>query len=190
MKTFFSEHINIADREFIRGLKGGDEAITRQFFYQEIVGVLHKIRVEMLECAVPLDEMVSELYLYLSRDDWHKLDGFDSKNGCRLRSWMIPVAWRYFMKNRERLLNSENPDCAPSAFKDHADDDLRIQVAIDVNAVLAMMPNRRYAEIIRLLILEGFDASDVAVMLGIKVANVYNLKHRALTQFVELYGRR
>ena len=68
--------------------------------------------------------------------------------------------------------------------------DLRIQIAIDVNAVLRKMQNRRYADIIRLLLIEGYPSQDVAEMLGMKVANVYNLKHRAIVQFIELYGQR
>ena len=52
------------------------------------------------------------------------------------------------------------------------------------------MSNRRYAEIIRLLIVEGYGARDVADMLDMKVENVYNLKHRAIVQFIEQYGRR
>ena len=52
------------------------------------------------------------------------------------------------------------------------------------------MQNRRYADIIRLLLIEGYPAQDVAEMLGMKVSNVYNLKHRAIVQFIELYGQR
>jgi len=38
--------------------------------------------------------------------------------------------------------------------------------------------------------MEGYAAQDVADMLGCKVENVYNIKHRAIVQFIELYGRR
>ena len=69
-------------------------------------------------------------------------------------------------------------------------DDLRIQIAIDVNAVLSRMPNQRYEEIIRLLLIEGYSSQDVADMLDMKVENIYNLKHRSINQFIELYGQR
>ena len=115
-----------------------------------------------------------------------KLDGFDGKNGCRLRTWMIPVAWRYFMSIRERLLRTENIDDNTGVIRDSIRDDLRIQIAIDVNAVLSKMPNQRYAEIIRLLLIEGYASQDVADMLDLRVENIYNLKHRAINQFIEL----
>ena len=184
------KQLNSQDAIFIEALRNGNNTTCQQFFYNEIGGILHKIRMEVFRGNVDFDEMVSELYLYLSRDNWSRFDGFDGKNGCRLRTWMIPVAWRYFMSIRERLLHTENTEDNPGAIRDYANDDLRIQIAIDVNTVLSKMPNQRYAEIIRLLLIEGFSAQDVADMLDVKVENVYNLKHRAIVQFIELYGKR
>lgn len=192
METSVKNHKQFYNQDviFIEALRDGNNTICRQFFYKEIGGILHKIRMEVFRGNVDLNEMVNELYLYLSRDNWEKLDGFDGKNGCRLRTWMIPVAWRYFMSIRERLLHTENIEDNPSAIMDYLNDDLRIQIAIDVNAVLSKMPNQRYAEIIRLLLIEGYAAQDVADMLDMRIENVYNLKHRAITQFIELYGQR
>ncbi|MBP3288100.1 MAG: sigma-70 family RNA polymerase sigma factor [Muribaculaceae bacterium] len=184
------KQLNETDAIFIKALKMGNNEISRQFFYKEIGGILHKIRMEVFRGNVDFDELVSELYIYLSRDNWTKFDGFDGKNGCRLRTWIIPVAWRYFMSIRERLLKTEKIDDNSGVIKDSIRDDLRIQIAIDVNAVLSRMPNQRYAEIIRLLLIEGYASQDVADMLDMKVENIYNLKHRAINQFIELYGRR
>lgn len=184
------KQLNKLDACFIEALRNRDNRICHKFFYEEIGGILHKIRMDMFRGSIDLDEMVSELYLYLSQENWAKLAGFDGKNGCRLRTWMIPVAWRYFMSIRERLLNTENTDEYLCAVGDPTNDDLRIQIAIDINAVLSRMPNERYAEIIRLLLIEGYASQDVADMLDMKVENVYNLKHRAIAQFLELYGQR
>lgn len=181
--------LNETDDIFIEALKNGNNEVSRQFFYKEIGGILHKIRMEVFRGNVDFDELVSELYLYLSRDNWTKLDGFDGKNGCRLRTWMIPVAWRYFMSIRERLLRTEKIDDNSGVIRDSVRDDLRIQIAIDVNAVLSRMPNVRYAEIIRLLLIEGYASQDVADMLDLRVENIYNLKHRAINQFIEMYQR-
>ena len=184
------KQLNETDAIFIETLRKGNNEVIRQFFYKEIGGILHKIKMEVFRGNVDFDELVSELYLYLSRDNWTKLEGFDGKNGCRLRTWMIPVAWRYFMSIRERLLRTENIDENSGVIRDSVRDDLRIQIAIDVNAVLSRMPNQRYAEIIRLLLIEGYASQDVADMLDMRVENIYNLKHRAINQFIELYGQR
>ncbi|MGN0223084.1 MAG: sigma-70 family RNA polymerase sigma factor [Muribaculaceae bacterium] len=190
MKTEQVGSLNEMDARFIAGLKSGDSAVCREFFYNEIVGVLQKVRIQVFRGLVDFDEMVSELYLYLSRNGWSKLDGFDGQNGCRLRSWMIPVAWRFFVDAYDRLMHvvADDADAEKMAYAD-VSDDLRIQVAIDVNAVLERMPNERYAEVLRLLLVDGYDAQDVAAMMGVKVENVYNLKHRAIRQFIEMYGR-
>lgn len=184
------KQLNETDAIFIKALKMGNNEISRQFFYKEIGGILHKIRMEVFRGNVDFDELVSELYLYLSRDNWSRFDGFDGKNGCRLCTWMIPVAWRFFMSIRERLLRTEKIDDNSGVIRSSVRDDLRIQIAIDVNAVLSRMPNQRYAEIIRLLLIEGYASQDVADMLDMRVENIYNLKHRAINQFIELYGQR
>lgn len=185
-----TKQLNETDACFIKALRNGNNRICHKFFYEEIGGILHKIRMEVFHGSIDFDEMVSELYLYLSQDNWAKLAGFDGKNGCRLRTWMIPVAWQYFMSIRERLLRTEKIDDNSSVIRDSLRDDVRIQIAIDVNAVLSRMPNERYAEIIRLLLIEGYASQDVADMLDLRVENIYNLKHRAINQFIELYGRR
>lgn len=95
-----------------------------------------------------------------------------------------------FISKRECLIKSDRSSEKSGTLSCSTNDDLRIQIAIDVNAILTKMPSQRYAEIIRLLLIEGFAPKDVADMLGMKVDNVYNLKHRAITQFMELYGDR
>lgn len=188
MDFFNNKQLNTQDANFIRGLKNHDEKISRQFFYHEIGGILHRIRAEVFRNSVDFDELVNELYLYLSQDDWSKFDGFISKNNSRLRTWMIPVAWRFFIKSRECFITSDTTSGVTREAV--SNDDLRIQIAIDVNATLSKMPNKRYSEIIRLLLIEGYAAQDVADMLNMRVENVYNLKHRAITQFIDLYGQR
>lgn len=184
------KHLNHDDVLFIEALRNGDNELCRRFFYGEIGGVLHKIRADLFQCRVEFDELVNELYLYLSRDGWAKIDSFNGNNGCRLRTWMISVAWRYFIRIRERLMHSTTAPDESATADGLYDDDMRIQIALDVNAVLAKMPNRRYAEILRMLLIDGYAPSDVADMLGTKLANVYNLKHRAIIQFMEVYGDR
>lgn len=68
-------------------------------------------------------------------------------------------------------------------------DELKIRIAIDVNAVLERMTNQRYSEMLRLLVIEGYTASEVAEMLDMKIDDVYNLKHSAIKQFIEIYGK-
>lgn len=68
MKDFIDKSIGERDGWFLAGLRRGDPAVCREFFYREIAGILHRIRMEVYHGRVDFDEMVSELYLFLSRD--------------------------------------------------------------------------------------------------------------------------
>ncbi len=173
------------DSKYINGLRSGDPAITRRFFYREIGGVLARIRSELFGGRVPYDELVNELYLYLSARSWARLDGFRGEKCCRLRTWAVPLAWRFFCNCAGRLTSTEVPDSTDDSL-DEAH--IRIQAAIDVRATLAAMPSRRYSELLRLLLIEGYRPDEVGSMTGTGTANVYNLKNRAIRQFVAIYG--
>ena len=50
------------------------------------------------------------------------------------------------------------------------------------------MPNKRYVQVLQWMLVEGYDADEVATKLNTTAANVYNIKHRAIVQFVEVYN--
>ena len=188
-KTVERESHRKCDAELITRLKEGDKEGIERFFYEEILGILKRIQSKIFQGRVELDDLMIELYLYLNENNWRRLDCFDGRNNCRLRTWMIPVAWRFFVVKRYTFDEIKSADNRLFPLSAYSDDELRIQIAIDVNAVLDRMPNKRYSEILRLLIIEGYAASDVADMLNLKVDNVYNFKHRAIKQFIKLYGK-
>lgn len=172
------------DTLYIDGLRRGDPALTHLFFYREIEGVLSRIRAELFGGRVPYDELVNEFYLHLSARSWSRLDEFRGERLCRLRTWAVPVAWRFFCASAGRLCSRE----ASGPAESWGEDDLRLQAAIDVRATLAAMPSQRYAEVLRLLLLEGYRPEEVGDMTGTRTDNVYNLKARAIRQFVRVYG--
>ena len=62
------------------------------------------------------------------------------------------------------------------------------EIAIDVNTTFERMPNKRYVQVLQWMLVEGYDADEVATKLNTTAANVYNIKHRAIVQFVEVYN--
>ena len=160
-----------------------DEEIIVGFFYGELRGMLETIRYKVFNGRVEYDEMVSELYLFLAQDDWRRIRTFDARNGCSLRTWLSTVAWRFFLGHRKWFssLPGECPEecpCYPSKG---------VVDRVDVRMVLEAMPNHRYAEAVNLLILRGYEAKEVAELWQTNVANVYNIRHRAIDQFRECY---
>jgi DNA-directed RNA polymerase specialized sigma24 family protein len=65
-----------------------------------------------------------------------------------------------------------------------------VDIRMDIEKVMKMMPNRRYAEVLKLNLYYGYSAEDIAVILDTTVSNVYNIKHRAIVQFVETFKSR
>ena len=177
----------ISDTEYIAGLKSGNNHITESFFYGLCNYLLNDIRFSLMDGHVDYDELVNELFIYLSTDNWHKLDTFAGINGCSLCSWVTRITWRYFFKQRERLLGKVVFDITDIQVG-NTSDNLDTEIAMDVNTTFERMPNKRYVQVLQWMLVEGYDAVEVATKLNTTAANVYNIKHRAIVQFVEVYN--
>ena len=177
----------ISDTEYIVGLKRSDNHITESFFYGLCNYLLNDIKYSLMEGNVDYDELANELFIYLSKDNWHKLDTFAGINGCSLNSWVTRITWRYFFKQRERLLGKVVLDIT-DIQAGNTSDNLDTEIAMDVNTTFERMPNKRYVQVLQWMLVEGYDADEVATKLNTTVANVYNIKHRAIVQFVEVYN--
>lgn len=186
--------VNHIDAEIIVGLKSSDSAIrdfyVNRLFYKELKPLLCTIQYSLFKGTVDYDELVNDLYIHLSRNNWSALDSYRGDNQARLSSWVSKVAWHYFMNSYRRLSRVlPDEDGVLESMKPYAvvsDDDIRM----DIEDVLKLMPNRRYAEVLKLNLYYGYPAEDIAVLMNTTVSNVYNIKHRAVMQFISIYGRR
>lgn len=186
----FSKRTKIySDNDYISGLKRGDSNVIQSFFYSLCSFTLNDIRWSLMQGRIDYDELVNELYLYMSVDNWHKLDTFEGKNNCTLKSWMVRLAWRFFMQQRTRLLCEGSPsDYGNRKDIDVSEDSLNLEIAMDVELTFKRMPNKRYVQVLKWMLVDGYDADEVAELLDTPVSNVYNIKHRAIVQFVETYN--
>lgn len=178
---------NISDKEYITGLKGSDNRITESFFYGLCSYTLNDIRFSLMQNVIEYDELVNELFLYLSKENWHKLDTFAGINGCSLSSWVVRVAWRFFMNQRERLLGTVTESVEDMQIGDTTVN-LDADIAMDVESTFSRMTNERYVQVLKWMLVDGYSADEVAIRLDTSISNVYNIKHRAIVQFVEVYN--
>lgn len=178
---------DITDAEYAAGLKRNDSEIIKSFFYGLCNYLLNDIKYSLMEGRIDYDELVNELYMYLSKDNWHRLDTFAGLNGCSLRSWVTRVAWRFFLKQRDRLLGRSCQDVEEYPLA-ATTDALDTEILMDVTSTFERMPNERYVQVLKWMLVEGYDAEEVAVKLTTTVSNVYNIKHRAIVQFIETYN--
>ena len=187
----FSKRTKVySDNEYISGLKRGDTDVIKSFFYSLCSYTLNDIRWSMMQGRIDYDELVNELYLYISAGNWHKLDTFEGKNNCTLRSWMVRLAWRFFMQQRPRLLfEGCLSEYEIGNGMEEPEDSLNLEIAMDVESTFKRMSNTRYVQVLKWMLIDGYDADKVAKFLGTPLSNVYNIKHRAIVQFVETYNR-
>lgn len=170
----------MTDKEIIQGLIGRDNCVTREFFYEKCRPLLSAIMRCVFNHRVEYDEMVSELYDYLMQDDCSKLRQFQYRSS--IYQWMKVVATRFFIRKRVELI--EHPSNEPLYEVDRStapvDTSGTLAMKLDVAMLLAIMQNRRYADVIRHLILNEEAPEEYAASIGVSVDNLYNIKRRAM----------
>lgn len=185
----------MTDQEIIQGLLDRDNRITEQFFYVGCRPLLTVVMRLVFSYPVEYDEMVGELYRYLMEDDGARLRQFRYRS--TLYQWMKVVATRFFVRYRDTLIEnvSKEPHYEHGGEADAVDTANRTADVIDLRRLLDMMDNRRYADVIRRLVLEDADPARYAAEIGVTVDNLYNIKKRAMAALARIatkyysYGR-
>lgn len=184
----------MTDKEIIQGLINRDNRITHLFFFDRCRPLLSSIMRHVFSYPVDYREMVSLLYDYLVADDCAKIRQFQYRSS--LYQWLKVVATRFFISHRNAVIEESSKE-PPYEKRDDEEVDTASELSdrMDVRALLSMMNNRRYADAIRRLVLEGVDPSLYAVEIGVSVDNLYNIKRRAMAAFAQIaikyysYGR-
>ena len=169
------------DRQIIEALIAHDEQVTKQFLFESCRPLFVSIINQVFSYRVDYDEFVNEFYLHLMENDARRLRMFEGRSS--IYSWIKTVAIRYFIAKRNggMSLTVQTGDDNDASNKTAA--------AMDMESLLSQMPNKRYALVIRRLILQGAESHEVADELGVTVDNLYNIKKRALTNLMQIARR-
>ena len=173
-------------REIVDALIGRDAQVTEQFFFNDCRPLFVSVIRHVFSYEVDYDEFVNEFYIYLMEDDARRLRQFEGRSS--IFQWMKIVAIRYFIAKRNRMIDS-NPrtplfDRVANIADQSRDDES--DARMDVEYLLAKLPNRRYAYVIRRLVLDDAEPQVVAQELGVEVFNLYNIQKRAIKALTEL----
>lgn len=170
----------MTDREIIQGLIEKDDGVTREFFFGTCRPLFCSIIGQLFCYDVDYDEFVNELYVYLMDDDARKLKEFEYRSS--VYTWLKILAIRYFIKKRDRLIDDSplKPLYEEPVQSDEKEDGLTAES--DLERLLSLMPNDRYAYVIRKLVLDDCEPEGLADEMGITTANLYNIKRRAMAQ--------
>ena len=160
------------DRQIVDALLRHDAFVTRLFFYRNLRPLLLSLiqRLGRDGQRWEYDEMVNELYALLLADDGRRLRTFTFS--CSLYQWLKVVALHHLTAKTDSVV-------IDSVSKEPL-------YERDVERLLSQMPNQRYATVLRRLTLEGYSNEELAREMDVNIANLYNIKRRAMAQLSEV----
>jgi hypothetical protein len=174
------------DQQIIDALVARDDRVTRQFFFQSCRPLFLSIIRNVFTYEVDYEEFVNEFYLYLMENDSYRLRQFEGRSS--LYQWMKVVAIRYFIAKRDSMIDMAPKNSLSDSVvqRERVDVERSMMAKMDVEYLLSRMPNRRYAYVIRRLVLQEADPMVVAQELETNVDNLYNIKKRAIAALTEV----
>lgn len=176
----------MTDGQIIDALIARDEFVTRQFFFRNCRPLFLSIIRNVFSYEVDYDEFVNEFYIYLLENNSYRLKQFEGRSS--IYQWMKVVAIRYFIAKRDRLIEdeSEEPLIDRAAKTASVNQESKTGAMVDIENLLKLMTNRKYAYVIRRLVLHDAEPKIVAEELRTNVDNLYNIKKRALASLTDL----
>lgn len=176
----------LSDKQIVDGLLAGNNGVVQYFFYKKCSKVFEYIIDSVFDGNVEYDELVSELYIYISEDNWKKLKLFKYRSS--LVTWVSVVATRFFIKKRNELIERE------SSEELMLKNDIAVSPVIsrneNVQQALQSMPSERYKMVLYRLYFDNIKPVALAEEMGINVDNLYNIHRRALAQLKLHIGRK
>ena len=171
----------MTDQEIIQGLIDRNERITQDFFFRRCQPLIFALISKFYPQGADYDELVSELYLHLMENDARRLRQWEGRSS--IYQWLKMVARNFFLDkiNRERVIETETDKRLLNKANDYATADNSANEAVmDVAAILDLIENDNYRLVLQKHVIEGMSFDDLEKVTGIKKANLYNIKKRAL----------
>ncbi len=174
------------DQEIVTAILNGDKDMVSYFLDIKCHKMLIYIIRSVFDGRIEEEELKHELFLYLGKDDWHKLRTFDYRS--KLTTWLSTVATRFFVKKRNKLIESESTE-AQINKNECFDESSKIENIMDVREAVSLMPNERYKPVITFLYFRDLKFEEAAKELNTSIDNLYNLHRRALNQLKLILSR-
>ena len=177
-----------SDRQIVEGILQHDKHLIEYFFQKKCSGLFAYILLNVFDGNIDRRELISELYLFMAKDDWQVFRKFQYRSS--LMTYVSVVAVRFFQKKRAALIDSEQMEELNDKMRHGYNWDLSIEQRIDIREALKKMPNERYRKVIELLYLKDVHPELLAEEMNVTVDNLYNIHRRALVQLRLVMGRK
>lgn len=183
------------DYNIVNAILARNREVTRQFLYVKCYPLFKSVFDNYYTDCESCIEFINEIYIHLMTPNPKtgecKLQSF--KFGSSLITWLKTVAVfycyeRYRRKQKITFVEEKN-DGGTEAYDRYPQSESSINEEgyslgdYDMEALLNLMPNKRYGMIIRMLYVEGLTNEETANALQLGMANFYNLHSRAKQQF-------
>lgn len=188
------------DRMIVNAILLRDQKITQQYLYIKCYPLFKSVFDNYYTDCLSCMEFINEIYIHLltpKDTGLCKLQTFQF--GSTLTTWLKTVAVYYCYEHYRRKQKisfveekKETDSYQGDRFNQYAAS-MYVEDSImskdDLEAILSLMPNKRYSMIIRLQYLEGMTNEETASALQMSMDNFYNKHMRAKKQFNEIINK-
>ena len=177
----------LTDRQLIGRVIANDEAAIGFVFYRKYESLL-KLNAQKTAISKGLvyEDLVQDLFLYLSKNNWEKLRKYDPK--YPFASWFTVISYRFF-KDCARSLIDSSENLPMDDMGDHPIPALNSPqtnlIMMDIKKALDKLTPPRDREILKALLLDEMEPADVAEKYDVTVDNLYNIKRRAIAKLAQ-----
>lgn len=185
MKIDYSSY---TDRQLVDGILNKDKPLIKYFFTEKCSGLLAYILMAVFDGSIDKRELVSELYLFMARNDWQVFRKFQFRS--RLMTYVSVVSVRFFINKRAQLIDLPSSNSLNNQKEQTHSIVLSIDQRIDIREALKRMPNERYRKVIEMLDLQDVRPELLAEEMNVTVNNLYNIHRRALVQLRLIMDRK
>lgn len=175
----------LSDRQFVADLLANNGKALECLLYDRFRRLL---RFNAMKAApnVPVDDLVQELYLYLSSDNWARLRRYDPD--LPFNRWLSVVSYRFFKDFSLRMIDSRR-QIPITTIEDqqllNAGTSQMNHIMMDIQQGLDKLEPPRDREILTALLLHDEEPQAVADRFNVTVDNLYNIKRRALARLIQ-----
>lgn len=176
----------MTNQEIIHRLINRDETITQEFFFHKCQPIIFSIISRYYPSGADYDELANDLYLHLMENDARCLRMYEGRSS--IYQWLKIVAKNFFLDKlyRDNWIEYESDSRLLDKAKELLTDNSVHEAAMDVAAIIDQIDNERYRLVIQKHVIEGMDFDDLEKLTGIKKANLYNIKMRAMKKIKEI----
>jgi len=175
------------DAQLVAELLAGNEGALHYVFYDHFNPLL---KMNAYKAAgtkqVEYDDLVQELYLYLSDNDWEKLRKYNPERP--FINWFSVVSYRFFKDFSCSMIDLSN-QIPISNMNDHQTAFISNgtigTIMMDIKRAISKLKPPRDSEILEALLLRDEEPETVAKRHNVTVDNLYNIKRRAIAKLIK-----